>query len=653
MNPKKSILFLLLLASPSLFAQRNYAEKLAETIMKTYQDSMVVMKYASHLEQDKQIPAGMTVEQAQKARPANWNYEMGVVLEGMERLWRTSGDARYLQYMRRIVDKFILPDGNIRTFKMDDYNLDNIPSGRQLLTLYQTFHDNKYKLAADLLYKQLGVQPRNKVGGFWHKLKYPSQMWLDGLYMAEPFYAEYSLMTGKKENFDDIVNQFVWMERYARDEKTGLLYHGWDESRQQKWANPQNGKSPEFWSRAMGWYIMGLVDVLDYLPKDHPRRAELIAVLERTSAGIVKYQDPASGVWWQVTDKGGQAGNYLESSGSSMFIYGLAKAARMGYISDSYLPAIKKGYDGLIKTFIETDAQGNTHLTKAVGGAGLGGTPYRDGTYDYYVKEPTRTDDLKAAGPFMEACIEAELLSSLTVGKGKTVMLDNYFNNEYRKDNGLKFHYTWEDRFDSGFAWFGSVFNDFGAKTSTLTSAPTAQNLKSANVYIIVDPDSKKETASPNYMSAKDVQEISNWVKAGGTLVMMANDTSNCEIPKFNQLAQAFGIEFTTKNRNMVQGVQFEQGRLDIPANNLIFKNTKSIYVKELATLALKVPAQSVLTDKGDVIMAVANVGKGRVFAIGDPWLYNEYVNAHKIPMSFENFNAAKDLAKWLLEAKK
>ncbi|MCU0468236.1 MAG: glycoside hydrolase family 88 protein [Arcicella sp.] len=650
MNVRKSLLFLLILASSSLFAQRNYAEKMAETIMKTYQDSMVVMKYTSHLEQDKQIPAGMTAEQAQKNRPANWNYEMGVVLEGFERLWRTSGDVRYLEYTRKIINKFILPDGNIKTFKMDEYNLDNIPTGRQLLTLYQTFNDKKYKLAADLLYKQLGVQPRNKVGGFWHKLKYPTQMWLDGLYMAEPFYAEYSLLTGKNENFEDIANQFVWMERYARDEKTGLLYHGWDESRQQKWANPQTGKSPEFWSRAMGWYIMGLVDVLDYFPKDHPRRPELLAILNRTAAGIVKYQDPTSGVWWQVTDKGGQAGNYLESSGSSMFIYGLAKSLRMGYIGDSYFAAIKKGQEGLIKTFIETDAQGNVHLTKAVGGAGLGGTPYRDGTYDYYVKEPTRTDDLKASGPFIEACIEAELLNNISVGKGKTVMLDNYFNNEYRKDNGLKYHYTWEDRFDSGFAWFGSIFNDFGANTATLTVAPTTQNLKNASVYIIVDPDTKKETASPNYMTAKDVQEISNWVQAGGTLIMMANDTSNCEIPKFNQLAKAFGVEFTAKNRNMVQGVQFEQGRLDIPANHLIFKNTKSIYVKELATLALKAPAQSVLTDKGDVIMAIANFGKGRIFAIGDPWLYNEYVNAHKLPMSFENFNAAKDLARWSLQ---
>ena len=652
MKLKKLLLLSLLLANYSLFAQRNFAEKMAETIMQTYPDSMVVMKYASHLEQDKQIPTGMTADQAQKARPANWNYEMGVVFQGFERLWRTSGDARYLQYMRRIVDKFITPEGNIRTFKMDEYNLDNIPTGRQLLTLYQTFNDKKYKLAADLLYNQLGVQPRNKVGGFWHKLKYPTQMWLDGLYMAEPFYAEYSLMTGNNQNFDDIANQFVWMERYARDEKTGLLYHGWDESRQQKWANPQTGKSPEFWSRAMGWYIMGLVDVLDYFPKDHPRRSELIDILNRTASGIVKYQDASSGVWWQVTDKGGQAGNYLESSGSSMFVYGLAKAVRMGYISDSYLPTIKKGYDGLIKNFIEIDTKGNVHLTKAVGGAGLGGTPYRDGTYNYYVKEPTRSDDLKATGPFMEACIEAELLNNFSVGKGKNVVVDNYFNNEYKKDNGLKFHYTWEDRFDSGYAWFGSIFNDLGAKTSTLTAAPNAKNLKSADVYIIVDPDSKKETSQPNYVNSTDIQEISNWVKAGGTLVMMANDTSNCEIPHFNELAKAFGIEFTTKNRNMVQGVQFEQGRLDIPANNEVFKNTKSIYVKELATLSLKAPAQSILTDKGDVIIAIAKVGKGKVFAIGDPWLYNEYVNAHKLPMSFENFNAARDLAKWLLQAK-
>jgi unsaturated rhamnogalacturonyl hydrolase len=415
----KSITLLLLFASQTIFAQRNYAEKLAATIIQTYPDSMVVKKFASHLQQDNQIPTGMTVEQAQNNRPAVWNYEMGVVLGGIERLWRTTGDARYLTYIRRIVDKFITEDGDIRTFKMDEYNFDNIPTGRQLLTLYQTFHENKYKLAADLLYKQLEIQPRNKVGGFWHKLKYPSQMWLDGLFMAEPFYAEYSLITGNNQNFDDIANQFALMERYARDEKTGLLYHGWDESRQQKWANPKTGQSPEFWSRSIGWYVMGLVEVLDYFPKNHPRRAELLSILGRTSAGIVKYQDASSGVWWQITDKGGKNGNYLESSGSSMFVYALAKALRMGYISNSYLPAIKKGYDGLIKNFIETDAQGNVHLTKAVGGAGLGGTPYRDGTYDYYIKEPTRTDDLKASGPFMWACIEAEMLNSHSIDKGK------------------------------------------------------------------------------------------------------------------------------------------------------------------------------------------------------------------------------------------
>ncbi len=321
-----------------------------------------------------------------------------------------TGDDTYLQYVKKIVDHFITPNGEIRTYHAEEYNIDNIPTGRQLLTLYQVFKDEKYKKAADLLRTQIAWQPRNKIGGFWHKLKYPTQMWLDGLYMAEPFYAAYAEMTGSKEDFNDIINQFVWMEKYSRDNNTGLLYHGWDESRRQKWANKKTGLSPEFWSRSMGWYIMGLAEVLDYIPATHPRRKELIAILNRLSAAIIKFQDPASGVWWQVTDKAFKAGNYLESSGSAMFVFGLAKSVRMGYISKSYLPAIKKGYNGLVKNFVETGADGILHYTKAVAGAGLGGTPYRDGSYDYYVKEPTRIDDLKAIGPFIQACIEMALL---------------------------------------------------------------------------------------------------------------------------------------------------------------------------------------------------------------------------------------------------
>jgi unsaturated rhamnogalacturonyl hydrolase len=410
MNRKVLIAGSLLIAASTTFAQINYPVKLAETIMNTYKDSMVVLKYASHLEQDKLILPGQTVEDAQKNRPAVWNYEMGVVLTGFERLGQISGDNKYYEYTKRILDHFITADGSIRTYVLDEYNLDNIPTGRQLLHLYQRTQEDKYKKAAGLLYQQLAWQPRNKIGGYWHKLKYPTQMWLDGLYMAEPFAAEYALMFGDNKKFDDIIDQFVWMEKYSRDAKTGLLYHGWDESRLQQWADPKTGLSPEFWSRAMGWYMMALVDVLDYIPVDHKRRPELIAILKRLSTALIKFQDAKEGVWWQVTDKANAALNYLESSSSAMFLYSLSKAVNKKYISKSFSPAITRAYNGIIKNFVVVDKDSTVHYTKAVAGAGLGGTPYRDGTYDYYVNEPKRDDDLKAIGPFIQACIEYNLL---------------------------------------------------------------------------------------------------------------------------------------------------------------------------------------------------------------------------------------------------
>jgi len=395
---------------PSGFAQTNYAIKLAETIMATYKDSMVVKKYASHLEQDNLIPKGQTAEQAQQNRPAVWNYEMGVVLTGIEKLAQVTGEKKYTAYSKNIIDHFITNDGRIKTYELEEYNSDNIPTGRQLLHLYQSTKEEKYKIAATLLYKQVTWQPRNKTGGYWHKLKYPMQMWLDGLYMLEPFAVEYAVLFNDTKKFDDIVNQFVWMEKFARDAKTGLLYHGWDESKLQKWADPKTGLSPEFWSRAMGWYMMALVDVLEYLPANYKRRTELIAILNRVSTALIKFQDPKEGVWWQVTNKAGAALNYLESSASGMFVYALSKAVNKNYISKSFSPAITKAYNGIIKNFVVVDTNGTVHYINAVAGAGLGGTPYRDGSYDYYVKEPKRDDDLKAIGPFIQACIEYERL---------------------------------------------------------------------------------------------------------------------------------------------------------------------------------------------------------------------------------------------------
>ncbi len=591
-----------------------------------------------------------------EAKRSNWNYEQGLMLKALERVFYRTGEGKYFEYIRKDEDQFVKPDGSIRTYDFSSFNLDNIPTGRALLTLYQQTQPDKekYKKAADLLWKQLAEQPRTKEGGYWHKKRYPNQMWLDGLFMAEPFSAEYSLLFNHPEHFNDIAKQFELIEKYAVDEKTGLIYHAYDESKEQKWADKKTGRSPHFWGRAIGWYVMALVDVLDYFPKDHPKRLELIKYLQRIAPVLAKYQDKNSGVWYQIMDQGARKGNYLEASASTMFVYALAKGSRLGYIPASYAAVARKGYDGILKNFIEKESDGTISLNKTVSVGGLGGTPYRDGSYEYYLSEPIRKNDLKGVGPFIMASIEMEIAAENAVGQGKKVGLDYHFNKEVRKNAAGQqepFHYTWEDRQHSGYWLWGKIYRELGAQTVSIPAAPTAENLKGIDVYIIVDPDTKKESPTPNFVQPKDIAEIEKWVKAGGVLVLMANDTANCEIPHFNQLAKVFGIQFTNKNRNMVQGLQFEQGRIDVPANDkAIFKNASKLYIKELSPIAVTPPAKSALTDHDDIIMAVSKYGKGTVFALGDPWIYNEYLDGRRINNTFQNFEAAKELSTWLLQ---
>ena len=350
-----------------------------------------------------------------------WNYELGTLLEGMDSVWRSSGNARYLDYIRKSVDVLVGPDGSIPTYKVEEYQLDNILTGRQLLFLYMQTHDERYFKAATLLYDQLQHQPRNASGGFWHKQRYPNQMWLDGLYMAEPFYAEYSVLTHNEKNFDDITHQFVLIEQHARDPKTGLLYHGWDESKQERWASKTTGLSQEFWARAMGWYMMALVDTLDYYPANHPGRAKLIAILNREAAAVAKYQDAKTGLWYQVIDKPAAKGNYFESSAACMFVYALAKGVHRGYLPARYLANADRGYKGIKSKFITLalDPKADVSLTTTVKAAGLGGEPYRDGTFAYYIGEKTVTNDPKGVGAFLLAASEMEAASKTTPTKQK------------------------------------------------------------------------------------------------------------------------------------------------------------------------------------------------------------------------------------------
>ncbi len=347
-----------------------------------------------------------------EGRNAKWDYTAGLFTLSLLKLNQVIPTPAYVEFSKDAIGSFIKADGGIQGYKLEDFNIDNIAPGKTVLALYEVTKEERYRKCAELLRKQLATHPRTSDGGFWHKQRYPSQMWLDGLFMGAPFYAEYTQdFGGPAADFDDVVKQFRLADAHLYDAKTGLYYHGWDEKRAQDWADKTTGCSSNFWGRAMGWWAMAQVDVLDFLPKDHPGRAEILALIKKTSAGLVKHQDAASGLWWQVMDKGGQPGNYLEATASAMFVYSMAKAVNQGYLSRDYIPAILKGYDGIIGKLIKTDGSGKISLTRCCSVAGL--SYERDGSYEYYLREPVVDNDLKGVGPFILAGIELQKLLGL------------------------------------------------------------------------------------------------------------------------------------------------------------------------------------------------------------------------------------------------
>jgi unsaturated rhamnogalacturonyl hydrolase len=625
---KKIIVILLVAVSANAFSQ-TVEEKLAATVMNTWKDTLHI---------------GGT---------GKWSYDMGVVLKGFEGLWLNTGNADYFKAIQKKMDYFVKDDGSIKGYEKEEYNIDQINNGKLVLLLYRVTGKEKYKKAADLLRSQLATHPRTNEGGFWHKKVYTNQMWLDGLYMGEPFYAEYAMLFHEDSAFNDIANQFIWMEKHARDPQTGLLYHAWDESKQQQWANKTTGTSPLFWARAMGWYADALVDVLDNFPANHPKRKELIAILNRLVTALEKQQDKTTGLWYDILNYNGpgKEKNYFEASASCQFTYAIAKGVRKGYLPAAKIAIAKKAYDGILKTFIKEE-NGQTVLTGTVKVSGLGGNPYRDGSFNYYMGEPVITNDPKGMGAFLLAADEMMQVPTQSVGKGKTVLLDRWFNSEKKKDvtgTDIYWHYVWNEKSNSGFTTLQSVIERYGATVASLDVAPTAANLKGSSVYIIVDPDHVRDNPNPNYVTPNDVKVISDWVKAGGTLLLMANDSNNCDLKHFNLLAGAFGVKFTDKSLNMVKNDIFEQGVVYPGTNNPVFKTSGKMYLKEISALEIKAPAVANAVKDGDIIIATANYAKGKVLAVGDPWLYNEYADGRKLPAAYENYKAAVDLVQWLL----
>jgi unsaturated rhamnogalacturonyl hydrolase len=313
----------------------------------------------------------------------------------------------YYNYFKTYVDYFIDNKGNVTDYRPDEFNIDRIQPARNLLILYQKTGDPKYKQAILKHVEQMKKHPRTSDGGYWHKKIYPNQMWLDGLYMAQPFLTSYAKMFNDPVWFDEAFRQLTLVYKHTLDSKTGLLYHAWDESRSQRWCTPETGQSKHFWSRATGWYVMAIVDCLDNFPSNYPGRDSLIHILQNVCSALEKVQDPKTGLWYQVLDMGSSEGNYLEASGSAIFVYTFAKGARMGYLDKHFKEVAIKGHDGLVSQLITIDEKGLVNLTHICGGCGLGGKPhYRDGSYQYYITEKVLTNDTKGVAPFIIASLE-------------------------------------------------------------------------------------------------------------------------------------------------------------------------------------------------------------------------------------------------------
>lgn len=336
-----------------------------------------------------------------------WQYDIAFLGLAIDQL----GDMnpRYSRYMESYIGSFVSSDGQVLSYDPEEFNIDRIRPAINLIVLYKRTGQERFSKALNAFVGQMLQHPRTPSGLYWHKKIYPNQTWLDGAFMACPFLCQYAREFDQPQWFDEVTFQLCRMYQNHLDRTSGLLYHAVDESRQMAWADPKMGHSPHFWGRAMGWYMMALVDVLDFLPAQHPRRDEVVAILQSCVRSVLTVRDPKSKCWFQVLDMGKHAGNYLEASCSSMFAYVFAKGANKGFLDESYLQFARESFEGIVKHLVRQDGDGYYSLQQICGACGLGGNPYRDGSFGYYVNETVVDNDAKGLAPFIMAALELNL----------------------------------------------------------------------------------------------------------------------------------------------------------------------------------------------------------------------------------------------------
>lgn len=346
------------------------------------------------------------IEKILQGIKSKWNYIDGCMIKAILEMYAITGDEKYFKFADNFIDYKVMEDGSIDGYSVEELNIDNINAGKTLFELYDLTKKEKYRKAIDLVYSQIHQMPRTKEGNFWHKNIYPNQVWLDGLYMCQPFYMEYETRFNDKKNYEDIFNQFFNVHKLMRDSETGLYYHAYDSSKEMFWCDTNTGLSQNFWLRALGWYSMALLDTLDKCdPGVGEPYEKLKAIFVDLMDSLLKYQDE-SGMWYQVVNLGKMEKNYLETSGSSILAYALLKGVRLGFLPESYKEYGIKAFNGICDKYLTTEEDGSLHLDGICLVAGLGGKQMRSGTFDYYMSEPIVKDDAKGVGPFLLAYTE-------------------------------------------------------------------------------------------------------------------------------------------------------------------------------------------------------------------------------------------------------
>ena len=346
------------------------------------------------------------LEKIRAGKKPSWNYMDGCMIKAIIELYHITKNEKYLQFADDFIDYFVNDDGSIQSYDPKEYNLDNVNAGKTLFDLYQLTGKEKYRKAIDTVYSKLQGQPRTSTGNFWHKMIYPNQIWLDGLYMAQPFYMQYEVTYNDCKNCADSFNQFENVYNLMRDTRNGLYYHAYDDSRQMFWCDKVTGLSSNFWLRALGWYAMALIDTMEIMPESLSKeKARLNAIYKELIDSMLPYQDEETGMWYQVVNRGGIKPNYLETSGSAIFAYAIMKSVRLGFLDESYFQYGEKAFSGICRTYL-SEENGELQLGGICLVAGLGNKEMREGTFDYYMREPIVKNEAKGVAPLILAYIE-------------------------------------------------------------------------------------------------------------------------------------------------------------------------------------------------------------------------------------------------------